>query len=78
MPGSADGWQLQRHMTEIATVGGEVFYTTPDRTGGDGNLAFNLGLVLDFTGHHHVLLSAGRSIAGDSRFQSYLSYQLTL
>lgn len=57
------GWQLQRHVTEIATVGGEVFYTTPDRASGDGNLAFNVGLVLDFTEHHHVLPSAGRSIA---------------
>ena len=71
------GWQGQRQVSKLATVGGEVFYTTADRVGGDGNLAFNVGLVLDLTEHDHVLLSAGRSIAGDTRFQGYLSYQLT-
>jgi len=71
------GWQAQRKLSKLATVGGEVFYTTADRVGGDGNLRFNLGLVLDFTDHHHVLLSAGRSISGDTLFQGYLSYQLT-
>jgi hypothetical protein len=71
------GWQAQRRLSELATVGGEVYYTTADRIGGDANLRFNVGLVLDITDHHHVLLSAGRSLAGDSRFQGYLSYQLT-
>jgi hypothetical protein len=71
------GWQAQRQVSKVATVGGEVFYTTADRVGGDGNLRFNVGLVLDFTDHHHLLLSAGRSIAGETLFQSYLSYQLT-
>jgi hypothetical protein len=71
------GWQAQRKLSKLATLGGEVFYTTADRVGGDGNLRFNLGLVLDFTDHHHVLVSAGRSIAGDTLFQGYLSYQLT-
>jgi hypothetical protein len=71
------GWQVQRQLTKVAAVGGEVFYTTPDRVGGDGNLRFNIGVVLDFTDHHHILMSAGRSISGDTLFQSYLSYQLT-
>jgi hypothetical protein len=58
-------------------MGTELFYTTADRVGGDGNLRFNVGLVLDVTDHQHVLLSGGRSISGDTLFQSYLSYQLT-
>ncbi len=72
------GWQAQRRLSKLVTVGGEVFYTTADRVGGDGNLRFNLGLVLDFTDHHHLLLSAGRSVVGDTQFQGYLAYQLTL
>ncbi len=71
------GWLVQRQVSKLASVGGEVFYTTPDRVGGDGNLRFNVGLVLDFNDHHHFLASAGRSISGDTLFQSYLSYQLT-
>ena len=72
------GWQLQRRLAELATLGAEIFYTTADRTGGSGNLRFNVGLVLDFTQKHHLLVSAGRSIAGETRLQGYFAYQLTL
>jgi hypothetical protein len=72
------GWLLQRRLSDLATVGGEVYYTTPERTGGDRNLRFNLGLVLDFDEHHHLLTSGGRSMVGEHVFQGYLAYQLTL
>jgi hypothetical protein len=71
------GWLLQRRLSELATLGTEIFYTSADRTGGNGNLRFNVGLVLDFTQSHHLLVSAGRSIAGETRLQGYLAYQLT-
>ena len=72
------GWLLQRRLSQLATLGTEIFYTTPDQVGGSANLRFNIGIVLDFTEHHHLLLSAGRSIVGDTIFQGYLAYQLTL
>ena len=72
------GWHAERPIAAHAALGAELFYTTADRVGGDGNLRFNLGLVLDLTAQHHVLLSAGRSIAGESVFQGYVAYQLTL
>jgi hypothetical protein len=72
------GWQAQMKLVDSVALGGEAFYTTPDRVGGDSNLRFNVGLILDATDHHHVLVSAGRSIVGDSRFQGYAAYQLTI
>jgi len=72
------GWQVQRRLSKLATLGGEIFYTTPDQVGGGANLRFNIGLVLDFTEHHHGLISAGRGIVGETVFQGYLAYQLTL
>jgi hypothetical protein len=72
------GWLLQRRLSPLATLGSEVFYTTPDHVGGSGDLRFNVGLVLDLGEHHHLLLSAGRSIDGERRFQGYFAYQLTL
>ena len=54
-----------------------MFYTTPDRVDGDANLRFNVGFVLDATDHHHVLVSVGRSIAGDSQLLGYVAYQWT-
>lgn len=72
------GWQLQRRVSSLAAVGGELYYTTIDHTGGRDNFRFNLGVVLDLTDHHHLMASAGRSIVGDTRLQMYLAYQLTL
>ena len=72
------GWQTQRHLSELATLGAELFYTTADHVGGSGTLRGNLGLILDLSPHHHVLASAGGGITGDTRFLGYLAYQLTL
>jgi hypothetical protein len=72
------GWQLQRRLAELATLGAEIYYTTADRADGNGNLRFNVGLVLDLGQYHHLLVSAGRSIAGETRMQGYIAYQLTL
>ena len=72
------GWQVQRRLSEIVAPGVEVFYTTADTVGGRGNLRFNLGVVLDLTPNHHVLLSAGRSLVGDTLFQAYAGYLFTI
>ena len=72
------GWQVQRRLSRLATLGTEVFYTTPDQVGGGANLRFNVGLVLDLGEHHHLPLSAGRGIVGDTIFQGYLAYQMTI
>lgn len=72
------GWQAQRRFVELLAIGAEVFYTTADRAGANANLRFNIGAVVDFSENHHLLLSAGRSIAGDTRLLGYLAYQLTL
>jgi hypothetical protein len=72
------GWLMQRRLGQRAALGTEVFYTTPDQVGGEANLRFNVGLVLDFSEHHHGLVSAGRGVVGDSLFQGYAAYQLTL
>jgi hypothetical protein len=71
------GWEVQRRLSALA-LGAEIFYTTPDQVGGDANLRFNIGFLLDLAEHHHLLFSAGRSIVGDNHLQSYVAYQLTL
>ena len=71
------GWLVQRRLSDLATLGSEVYYTTPDQIDGRAGLRFNLGLVLDLSEHHHLLLSAGRSLVGDDLFLGYLAYQLT-
>ena len=72
------GWLIQRQLSKRAALGAELFDTTADRVGGSGNLQFNVGLVLDLTNHQHLLVSAGRGLVGESRFQAYFAYQLTI
>jgi len=36
-----------------------------------------VGTVIDFSEHHHLLLSAGRSIDGPIGFQCYIAWQYT-
>jgi hypothetical protein len=71
------GWEIQRRIANLV-LGAEIFYTTPDQVGGDANLRFNIGFILDLTEYHHLLFSAGRSIVGANLLQSYAAYQLTL
>lgn len=71
------GWQVQRRLSELFTVGAELFHTTPKDAGGEAETRFNLGLVVDLTDLHHLLWSAGRGLQGPNRFQAYLAYQLT-
>jgi hypothetical protein len=72
------GWLLQREIVEHITAGVEVFHTTPKEDHGNAETRFNIGLVVDFTEHQHLLFSAGRGIQGSNDFQGYLAYELTL
>ncbi len=71
------GWQVQRQVLRNLALGGEIFHRTPLHEGETAATNFNLGLVLDLSGRHHLLASAGRSITGPTRFQCYIGYQLT-
>ena len=72
------GWLIQRRLSDRASLGAEVYYSTPDHVGGGANLRFNVGVVIDLTTQRHLLLSAGRGIVGEGLFQGYAAYQLTL
>jgi hypothetical protein len=72
------GWEIQRGLSERITVGGEVFYLTPDRVPGNDDLRFNLGFLLDLREHHHLIGSVGRSVSGDTALQCYLAWLITL
>jgi hypothetical protein len=70
------GWQAQRALGHGVTVGGEVFHGTSRQRGRPGETRFDVGMILDVSEVHHVLLSIGRGI-GENAAQGYLAYQLT-
>jgi hypothetical protein len=71
------GAVVQRQVTKNVLLGAEIYHRTQMETGGRGDTAFNLGTVIDFTEHQHLLFSAGRSIDGPTDFQLYVAWQFT-
>jgi hypothetical protein len=72
------GWVVQRDLSEKITLGGELFYNTPETAGESSQVGFNAGGFFNFTEEHHLLFSIGRDISGPNRFSMYLGYQLTI
>lgn len=71
------GAVLQRQMSGNFLLGAEIYHQTKMETGGRDDTAFNIGTVIDFTEHQHLLFSAGRSIDGPTDFQAYVAWQFT-
>jgi hypothetical protein len=75
------GWQVQKTLSEKLYLGAELFHTTESAQGDGSSTGFNLGGGYSFTGNHHVVFSAGRSISPNGerarQFSSYLAYELT-
>jgi hypothetical protein len=72
------GWQAQYQFVKAVSIGGELYDITASQAGGSNDFRFRIGSVIDFNDHNHLLLSAGRSIIGNTNFQWYLGYQFTI
>jgi len=71
------GALLQDQIRPNLLIGAEIYHRTSTQVGERDDTAFNLGTVFDFSDHHHLLFSAGRSIVGPTEFQMYIAYQFT-
>lgn len=71
------GWELQRDFSKTLTLGGEAFHETADTLGAKGGFGFNLGGIVNFTDHRHLLFSLGRNGQQDHGLLWYAAYQWT-
>lgn len=72
------GAVLQKQVLPNVLIGAEVFHQTVYQTDFPNvGTTFNIGMVIDFSEHQHLLFSAGRSIDGPIGFQCYIAYQFT-
>jgi hypothetical protein len=71
------GWLLQRDLTKWVTLGGEIFYRTPDKIDGQSGIGLNGGGQVNFTSNHHLLFSAGTDVYGPRHLTIYMGYQWT-
>ena len=72
------GAVLQKQVLPNILIGAEVYHQTDLQTDFPNyGTAFNIGTVIDFSDHRHLLFSAGRSIDGPIDFQCYIAWQFT-
>jgi hypothetical protein len=71
------GWQAQREISKILTLGTELFSQTRTTEDGKSRTGYTLGAIVNITDDHHLLFSGGRDFHGDNRFSAYAAYQYT-
>ena len=72
------GWEAQYDVSNVITVGGELFYHTAEAPGASLGTGFNVGGFLNVNDHNHILWSVGHSMSGDATTTAYLGYQYTI
>jgi hypothetical protein len=72
------GWEVQYDLSEHFTLGGELFYKTASTVTGNSSAGFNLGGLINFSDHLHLIYSFGHSITKDKSFMSYIGFLVTI
>ena len=71
------GWQIQREINKILTLGAELYYKTASTEDGQDTTGYTVGAIINITEKHHILLSAGQDIKGPNYLSAYIGYQFT-
>ena len=72
------GIAVLRELSPSWTVGGEVYYTTPEATGLRNTMGFNLGAIYTINDTYQILFSAGRNLINardTNQFSTYIGIQ---
>jgi hypothetical protein len=75
------GWALLRRLDDEWSLGGEIFWQSPNGEQAQTGAGFNLGGEYDIDESHHILFSAGRGLEDPTRYNAfsfYLGLQLIL
>ena len=72
------GWEIQYDVTDVVTVGGEIFYQTAQAQNSESSAGFTIGGMVNMSERHHILFSIGHSLSGEPALSGYLGYQLTI
>ena len=80
-PGARDypfgGWLIQRNLSDLLSLGWELFAQGRDKEDDQGFLAVNIGGSLNFSPEFSLLFSGGHSLAGDDQTLAYLGLYWT-
>ena len=72
------GLGLLRELSPAWTVGGEVYYNSPEQTGQKSAVGFNIGLIYTINDNYQILFAAGRNLINardTNQFSTYIGMQ---
>jgi len=72
------GWEVQYDFSKVITLGGELYYHTPDVVGSNPVLAFNAGGSINASDKFHVIFSIGHSLINNRFTTSYFGLLWTI
>jgi len=72
------GWEVQYDLSQIITLGGEVYYHTADTQDSKSAAGFNIGGFINPDETNHILFSAGSTSGSERTITAYLGYQMTI
>ena len=72
------GWEIQYAISQVVTLGGEVYYHSADTKTSKSGTAFNLGGSINTSDKFHIIFSFGHSLANGPIFNSYLGLLWTI
>lgn len=72
------GWEFQYDFSDMVTLGGELYFRTPDSQNAGNKRGFNFGGYINIDNSNHILLSFGHSIADEELSAAYVGYLLTI
>lgn len=72
------GWQGQYNFSETLSLGGELYYESPDTKDGASDVIFKVGGFINLNKENHILFSIGPSLKYRDVVSGYFGYQLTI
>jgi hypothetical protein len=72
------GWEAQYDLSDLVTLGGELYYQTADNEEATSSAGFNVGGFINITEDHHILFSLGQTFSHSETVTGYIGYQLTI
>lgn len=72
------GWEAQYDFSPVVTLGGELYYHTPDAIGSNPAAAFNVGGSINPTEKFHIIFSVGHSLVNEPFTTTYVGLLWTI
>lgn len=72
------GWQAQYDFNKTLSLGGEVYYESPDTKDSSSDVSFKVGGFINLNDENHILFSIGHSLKNNDVVSGYIGYQITI